>query len=313
MYQNKITDNILLQAGTRYNQFCLNAEFDTAFYPFPFTEAKINKGNVTGNLGLVFNPSEKWTFGADISTAFRSPNVDDMGKVFDSEPGSVVVPNPDLNAEYAYNAEIGITKIFNDIVKWGITGYYTVLNNAMVRRDFTLNGQDSILYDGEMSKVQAIQNAAMATVYGIESNIEIKLKSGFGFATYFNYQKGEEELDDGTTSPLRHAAPWFGTTHFTYSKQKTKIDLYAVYNGEVSYEDMPEEERGKDYMYADDKDGNPYSPAWYTLNLKMLYKINERISVSGGIENITDQCYKPYSSGIAAPGRNYIISLKGSF
>ena len=239
--------------------------------------------------------------------------MDDVGKVFDSEPGSVVVPNPDLKAEYAYNAEIDIAKVFGDYLKIDLVAYYTYLQDAMVRRDYTLNGQDSIMYDGEMSQVQAMQNAAFATVYGIQAELEVKIPGGFGFSSQINYQKGEEELDDGTTSPLRHAAPWFGMSSLTYSADKLKMDLYATYSGEVSYENLPPEEQGKDYMYAKDDNGNPYSPAWYTLNFKVIYQITDILSVSGGVENLTDVRYRPYSSGITAPGRNFILALRASF
>jgi hemoglobin/transferrin/lactoferrin receptor protein len=239
--------------------------------------------------------------------------VDDAGKVFDSEPGYVIVPNPDLKAEYAYNAEIDVAKVFGDVVRIDVAAYYTYLSDAMVRRNFTLNGQDSIMYGGEMSQIQAIQNAASATVYGVQAGLEIKLPEGFGISSQFNYQKGEEELDDGTTSQLRHAAPWFGISSLTYTAQKLKLDLYAAYNGEVPFEDMPQEEQGKDYMYAIDADGNPYSPGWYTLNFKAMYHLNELLSITAGLENITDQRYRPYSSGLVASGRNFILSLKANF
>jgi hemoglobin/transferrin/lactoferrin receptor protein len=291
----------------------MDCEFDTTFYPFPFTTANLSDGALTGSLGLVYNPAEKWSLSANVSSGFRSPNVDDVGKVFDSEPGSVVVPNPDLTAEYAYNGEIDIAKVFGDYLKVDIIGYYTYLQNAMVRRDYTLNGQDSIMYDGELSRVQAMQNAAFATVYGVQAEIEVKIPGGFGFSSQFNYQKGEEELDDGTTSPLRHAAPWFGMSSLTFSADKIKMDLYATYNGEVSYKNLPPEEQGKDYMYAKDEDGNPYSPAWYTLNFKAMYQITDILSVSGGVENLTDIRYRPYSSGLTAPGRNFILSLRANF
>lgn len=312
-WQYKMTENLLLQAGARYNQFILNAEFDTTFYPFPFTTAKINNGALTGSLGLVYYPSESWSLSANFSSGFRSPNVDDIGKVFDSEPGSVVVPNPDLHAEYAWNAESGIVRIFGEWLKIDLTGFYTLLDNALVRRDFTMNGLDSIMYDGELSKIQAIQNAARAYVWGIQTGFETKLPAGFGFSSRFNYQKGEEELDDGITSPLRHAAPWFGMTHLTYSAQKLILDLYAVYNGEVSYKNLPLEEQGKAYMYAVDGDGNPYCPGWYTLNFKAMYQVNEKLSVSGGVENISNQRYRPFSSGIAGPGRNFILAFRAIF
>lgn len=142
-----------------------------------------------------------------MSTGFRSPNVDDLGKVFESKPGSDIVPNPKLEAEYAYNGELSIAKIFGDVLKLDITGYFIYLNNAMVSRNFTLNELDSIMYYGELSQVTAVQNAAFATVYGVQTAAEIKLQAGFSLSSAFNWQKGVEEQNDGTTSPLRHAAP----------------------------------------------------------------------------------------------------------
>ncbi|MCB0706428.1 MAG: TonB-dependent receptor [Saprospiraceae bacterium] len=309
----KASDNLTLVGGLRFNQFMLNAEFDTRFYPFPFTTASINNGALTGSIGAVFRPTDNWVIRTNLGTAFRSPNVDDMGKVFDSEPGTVTVPNPDLEAEYAYNVDLGIAKVFNDVVKLDVTGYYTLLQNALVRRAFTLNGQDSIFYDGELSQVQAIQNAAVARVYGVQAGVEVKLPAGFSFTSDLNYQVGEEELDDGTTSPARHAAPMFGVSRLSYSANKLSLQFYAMYQAERLYEDLPLEEQGKTEIYAKDVNGNPYAPAWYTLNLKVMYHLSEDLSASAGIENLTDIRYRPYSSGISAPGRSFIFSVRAKF
>jgi hemoglobin/transferrin/lactoferrin receptor protein len=182
-----------------------------------------------------------------------------------------------------------------------------------VRRNFALNGQDSIVYDGALSQVQAIQNAASAHVYGIQAGIELKLPAGLTLSSRFNLQKGQEELDDGSTAPLRHAGPWFGATHLIYRRDRLKADFYGVYNGEVSYEDLATEEQGKPHIYAIDAKGDPYSPGWYTLNLKVQYQLADLLMLSAGVENITDQRYRPYSSGIVAPGRNFIAAVKTSF
>ncbi|MBK7106786.1 MAG: TonB-dependent receptor [Ignavibacteriae bacterium] len=309
-YKNFLTNKIIFETGIRYSYFSLNADFDTTFYPFPFTSAKLNEGSFSGSFGFVYNPNNSTTMNINLSTGFRSPNVDDLGKVFDSEPGAVIVPNPNLIAEYAYNIDLGIAKVFNDFLKLDATGFYTFLDNAMVRRDFTINGLDSIIYSGEMSKVQALQNAANAYVWGIQAGIEFKLPKGFGFSANANYQKGEEVLDDGSKSPLRHAAPMFGSAHLTYSIKKIKMDFYGITNGEISFENLPEEEKGKDYIYAIDENGNPYSPSWYTLNLKLDYNILDNLNITGGIENITDQRYRPYSSGMVSAGRNFIFSIR---
>ncbi|HPE86511.1 MAG: TonB-dependent receptor [Bacteroidales bacterium] len=311
--EHQISDKISLQAGLRYSYFLLEAQFDTTFYPFPYTEAKLNHGALTGSFGGVYRPSETWVVNANFGTAFRSPNVDDMGKVFDSEQGIVVVPNPDLESEYAINFDFGIAKIFSNTIKIDIAAYYTQLNNALVRRDFTLNGADSILYDGVMSKVQAIQNAAKANVYGVQAGVEIKLPEGFSFSTDLNYQTGKEELDDGMISPSRHAPPLFGTSRLAYTANKVNLQFYACYQQKRDYEDLAFEEQGKDEIYAKDENGNNYSPAWLTLNIKAMVPVTDQITLSSGIENITDRRYRPYSSGISAPGRNFFLTLKATF
>jgi len=311
--QKRFSDKFVLQAGLRYSVFGQEAEFDTTFYPFPYTTSSISNGALTGSVGVTYSPTTNWALRVNASTGFRSPNVDDSGKVFDSEPGAVIVPNPDLDAEYAFNIEAGVAGLLSDKIKVDLTGYYTKLNDAMVRRPYTLNGMDSIIYDGELSQVQAIQNAAVATVYGLQFGLDIELPSGFGFSADLNFQKGEEELDDGTTSPSRHAAPFFGMTRITYKHEALSMMLYAHFSDGKDFDELPEEEQAKTEIYAIDEDGNPYSPSWATFNFKANYQLNESFTIGAGLENITDVRYRPYSSGIAAPGRNFMLSLQANF
>ncbi|MCZ7555945.1 MAG: TonB-dependent receptor [Bacteroidia bacterium] len=308
-YRRILGAGVILHAGLRYNYITLDGSFDTTFYPFPFTELRLRNSALNGSLGTVYNAGGGWQFNANLSTGFRAPNVDDAGKVFDSTPGYVIVPNPKLTPEYAYNAEITASSVVSRAVKLSVTGYFTWLDDALVRRDFSFGGLDSLVYDGEMSRVQAIQNAAFAEVYGIQADMEIRFPWGLSLVSRINAQKGIEELDDGSTAPLRHAPPWFGSTHLGWKGGNLEIDLYALYNGEVAYDDLAPEERGKDYLYAPDELGRPYSPSWMTVNLKSRYRLNDTFSLSFGIENITDKRYRPYSSGITAPGRNVITSL----
>ena len=314
-YQANISKLISVQAGVRYNQFQLNSDFTRIleFYPFDFTEAKLNKGATTGSAGIVFKPSEKMKISLTGSTGFRAPNVDDIGKIFDFGPNEIVVPNKDLSTEYAYNGELSVSKIFGEWLKIDATGYYTYLDNAMVRRAFQVNGADSILFDGEQSKVYAIQNAAFATILGFHAGFEIRLPSGFSLLSQYNFQNGIEEMNDGLESRSRHAAPAFGVTRLTYTNDKVTLQLYSMYSAGLSFDDLNEEEKLKPAIYAKDANGNPYSPSWYTLNLKAMFKLNSNFTVSAGLENILDARYKTYSSGLVAPGRNFILSLRGSF
>lgn len=305
----RLNKNTNLSLGLRYNQYIMDALFDTTFYPFPYTTANLNNGALTGSAGIVMKVGKHSVISSNLATAFRSPNVDDLGKVFDSEPGAVIVPNPDLTAEYAYNADLGFATVISKQLKIDGAIYYTYLQNALVRRDFTLNGLDSIVYDGVMSKVQAIQNAAYANVYGLQIGLNYEFLRHFYFGGNFNFQKGIEIMDDGSESTTRHASPMFGNIKLGYTNKNLNIQAYSQFNSEVSYADMPISEIDKTEIYALDGDGNPYSPAWYTLNLKASYQF-KMFNISGGIENILDKRYRPYSSGISAPGRNFIVALR---
>ena len=302
-----------LEAGLRYNYILVQADFDTAFYPFPFTTLDNRYGAVTGGVGAVYRPDLNWLFRVNVGSAFRAPNIDDVGKVFDSQPGSVVIPNSDLRPEYAWNAELGLARTFGETVRVDLTGYYTWLQDALVRRDFTLAGQDSIVYDGELSQVQAIQNAANAYVYGFQAALELKLPKGFEVVARWNYQTGEEELDDGSTAPLRHAAPWFGSAELRWSGHNWRISMIGNYQAEVTAENMPIAETAEDYINALDENGDPYTPAWYRLDIKLLWQPKDFLQISGGVENLTNQRYQPFSSGIVAAGLNGILGVKYLF
>lgn len=313
--QFQASDRWLLQAGLRHSAFGVDADFSRhlSFFPFDFTASSVRSSATTGGVGAVYLPDSHWKLSANAGTGFRAPNVDDMGKLFDFAAGEVVVPNTNLKAEYAWNAEASAARIIGDFIRLDVTAFYTRLQNAMVRRAFQVNGQDSILFDGQMSAVYAIQNAAFGTVLGINAGADIRLPAGFRLSTRFNFQRGREEIDSGAVGRSRHAAPAFGNTRITFQDQKLTLQLYAEYSAGVAYANLNEEERQKPFIYAKDKDGNPHAPAWYTLNLKAMYRFDAHFSVSVGVENLSDQRYRPYSSGLAAPGSNVVLALTGTF
>jgi hemoglobin/transferrin/lactoferrin receptor protein len=292
-------------AGVRYNHISIFAPFDTTFYKFPFEEIDTQSAALTGSIGLTRQFRTNTLLSLNISTGFRAPNIDDLGKVFDSEPGNVIVPNPDLKPEYAYNADLGIQQHIADKFELQLSIFYSFLQDAIVRQEFTFNGQDSIYYDGELSRVQALVNAEQAYVYGAHFGIKANLTDFLAFKGNINYSKGE----DSGGNPLRHVSPTFASTHLISTGKQYKIDFFLNWNAEIPYSELAESERSKTYMYAQDTNGNPYSPEWFTLNLNGTWQINKVFRLNAGIENILNHRYRPYSSGIVAPGRNFILSL----
>jgi hemoglobin/transferrin/lactoferrin receptor protein len=309
----KLNKKFTVNSAARFTKYQLSAKFDTSLFPLPFTQAEINNQALTGSLGAVWQTNDKLIVSGNLATAFRAPNVDDIGKIFDSEPGAVVVPNPNLKAEYAYNADLNFTKLIGQSIKIEATVFYTLLKDAIVRRNFSLNGADSIFYQGQMSRVQALQNAAQSNRYGSQLSVNIHLSDNFTFTTNINYQEGVDEMPDGSTSPARHAAPLFGMAKIDYIKNKLHLQFYSFYQAGKTHNELSVEEQDKTEIYALDENGQTYVPQWVTLNFKAQYKLYDKLILNAGVENITDVRYRPYSSGISAPGRNYKASLIFSF
>lgn len=304
-------DKWSLNGGLRYSYYSIAAQFDTTLFPFPVVETKNRNGALNGSLGVVFNPNDRFQVYANFATGFRAPNIDDLGKVFDSEPGAVVIPNVDLKPEYIYNGEVGfVSALFKNMKIDGVV-YYTYVDDALARANFNFNGQDSIVYGGDLSKVQAVQNVADAWVYGVQAGVEVVLAKGLSLRSTISFQKGEEfNIDSAAYYPKNHVAPTFGRTSLIYKRRQFKIDVYSAYQMEFAHEDLPFGE--SPYLYALDDQGRAYVPAWYTLNFKAAVFFNKHLSASFGIENITDQLYRTAGSGISAPGRNFVFGLKVS-
>ena len=304
---NKFTFNV----GARYNFVTVHSPFDTFLFKFPFTEAEIKKGAFTGNLGVVFRPSTKSQVNFNFATGFRVPNVDDVGKVFESAPGQLTVPNPDLAAEYGYNFDLGYAINISDKINFDITAFYTILDDAIVRRASTFNGEDSVFYEGVKSRVFSLQNAARANAYGLQAGLELFFPHNFSWLIQGNWIEGKE-TDDAKDEdvPLRHAPPFYGNAHVKFNGKRLRVDAYALWNGEISNRDLAPSEQAKTFIYATDKNGKPYSPSWYTLNIKTSYQLKTHLLLTVGWENITNQQYRTYSSGIVAPGSNVIVSTR---
>lgn len=313
--QFSIAPKLRLNTGLRYNQIFVFTDFsdNNQFFNFPFEKSRVNFGNVTGSAGLNYELSKTVLLKTNLSTAFRAPNIDDIGKVFDSGDGDLVIPNPDLKAEYAYNAEVGAVFNFSNIVTFDTNFYYSQLENALVRRDFTLNGSSTIEFEGEIVNIEAIQNAGTAQVWGFEAGIEINLPRDFKVTSQYNITRGEQEEEDGSLLPVRHVAPTFGNTHLIWKKERWTLDAYAAYNGSFDFEDLSPEVNDSPELFAVDANGNPFSPSWYTINLSSQFKLNDHWNFTANLENITDQRYRTYASGISAAGRNLILSAKYSF
>lgn len=293
------------EGGLRYNRVSTQGTFDTTYNQLPIDEYKNTNQAVTGSLSHLMK-IDNGNIGVILSTAFKSPNIDDITKVFDSNPGFVTVPNPSLKPEYAYNAELNGEYLFAERLKVSGSLFFTYLIDALTTAESTLNGQDSLLYDGEISKVQTLVNQDFARVYGFQVSMLYEVNSIFTLKSSYTVLQSNAS----TGEPIRHITPNFGGSSLMCTFKKGQLVASATYNQEFANSRFTINEREDEHLYAKNINGLPYSPAWAIFNLRYVYPVTSKIKVNAAIENILDKRYRPYSSGITAPGRNFIFSIQ---
>jgi hemoglobin/transferrin/lactoferrin receptor protein len=305
---HKVNNKIALNAGARYSRVNLSASFtDKSFFDFPFTDVNQSNGNVNGSVGVVVTPNSKWKISGLASTGFRAPNVDDLSKVFESNAGNLIVPNNELKPEKVSNVEATIERKFKGKTTLALNGYYMNYTNALTTGKAQFNGQDSIFYDGTLSPVYTTINADEAYIYGGNLSLNSQVNDHFSIQSSVVYTYGRIKTDNGDT-PLDHIPPVYGRTGFTLQQQKFRGEFSVLYSGWKRIEDYR--------LNAEDNEAYATSdgmPAWYTLNARASYQVQENVQLMVGLENILDANYRVFASNISGAGRNVTFTLRGRF
>ncbi|HKP31894.1 MAG TPA: TonB-dependent receptor [Chitinophagaceae bacterium] len=321
----------VLNDGLRLQMVNLHSTIaDNSFFQLPVTDVKQSPTAITGNLGIIYMPVRSTKIALSLTSGFRAPNIDDMARVFESSTAlmRVVIPNADIKPEYTYGADLGITHSFNDYITFEVSGYYTLFRNAIALAPFSLNGQDSIIYNGIRSQVVANQNVNKAYLYGFHAGVNATV-SYFNFSSTISYSHGRyktnpknnsaiyEKQANGTyqlvqrqlsKKPMDHIPPIFGKTSVEYRNKAITAEVYVMYNGWKKLDDYNAD--GEDNQQYATADG---MPSWYTLNFRSGIQINKNILLQASVENIFDRNYRYFGSGFSAAGKNFILALRAGF
>ncbi|MGI9530593.1 TonB-dependent receptor plug domain-containing protein [Lutimonas sp.] len=313
-YRQDIGKKSTLNTGLRLTNTALTAKWvDTTYITLPDPDIQTMNTSVTLTAGYAYKPNLNWQINGVLSSGFRSPNIDDIGKVREKN-GDVTVPNVDLEPEFAYNFEAGILKYFDQKKSYlGITSYYTLLDNYIVRAPFELNGETEIIYDGELANVVANVNKGSAYIAGATMTFKGQLTNTWTARASLTYTQG---MAYDTKEPLSSIPPLFGNLEFSYVRNRIETGVNMMYNGRKKADDYNISE-GIDNIeqtpYILEDDAYYGSPTWYTLNYFMRIKTSRYVDLLINVDNIMDHHYKEFASAISAPGRNFSFTVIGTF
>jgi hemoglobin/transferrin/lactoferrin receptor protein len=306
-YKVQLMPKAITSVGLRYQQYALNAMYGDYYNDLPtvFRDVDLATQAITSSLSFIVNQTRSFTWNAVLSTGFRSPNLDDLSKIRLTS-GKLTLPNSELVPEYSYNAEIGVSKVFDGYIQLNANYFVTYLTNAITRESYTFDdGSDSIYFQGSYRTTYQNKNTSEALLHGFSVNMNSDLNSNVRFRSTLNYTYGHNITDN---TPLASIPPIFGRTDFSYELEKFTAEIYFLYAGWKKIEDMvttgeDKEDEATEYGF----------PGWYTINFNSSYTINNYLLFQFAVENLTNNFYKPFASGVPGPGINFVATLRVEF
>jgi hemoglobin/transferrin/lactoferrin receptor protein len=299
-----LNSSVQVSGGVRLGFTNLSSTItDQQFYNLPYSTIKQNNYQYSVHVGIS-KRTENWgTISYSVNSGYRVPNVDDVAKIFESTGDRLIVPNENIKPESNLTHEINWF-IKKSKVEFQANGYFTSLYNLISVMPTTVNGQDSMLYNGAMTKVYSSQNVQSGWITGAMGAMNYFINRNWAFRATGSYTRGRM-LMDSEVLPLDHIAPFIGTCDLIYTTEKWSARCYLIHQGKKALQDYSPS--GEDNLNYAPVNG---MPAWSTWNLSYTWNPTNQMRVSTGIENILDTQYRTFASGINGAGRNFFINFE---
>jgi len=300
----------VLNDGIRIQHVSIRSSLlNNSFFNFPFSQIQQDNIALTGNIGLVYNPDAALRVALNLSNGFRTPNIDDAARVFESSTSQrrLILPNPDIRPERTYNVDLNWIYRMADRIRFEGAFFYTLYRNAIALAPYRLNGADSVDYNGVRSAIYANQNARKGYLMGIQARLYCELGGGWSLDNTVSQTQGRYQTAGGEI-PLDHIPPVFGRSGLQYRQKKIQSEIFIQFNGWKRLMDYNLE--GEDNLQYATPDG---MPGWMTLNWRFQVDVSKTIQIQGGVENLLDRNYRVFASGLSAPGRSWMIGVRSNF
>jgi len=302
--------NLLINTGMRINYSDLNVAFDQDSYnSFYETISTTQQSSFapSGNFGILskFNDLK---IRYNISSGFRTPNLDDLAKLGEGAGFIYEVPNSNIKPEYIINSDFEISYYKpneNSSTTISLNPYYSYLFNAIVRAPttfldsaFHFDGQDKYYY---YSKA----NTGYAYIYGTSLKLDYTdIRNSWKITGGVSYTQG---WDVSGNEPLTGIPPLKGIFGVKKTGTTFHMGLNIIYNAAKKINQMSNVELNDNRIPAT---GNPN---WIIYNLSTAWIISDKSRLNFIIENLFDVNYRVFSSGINASGRNFNATYYFSF
>jgi iron complex outermembrane receptor protein/hemoglobin/transferrin/lactoferrin receptor protein len=275
-----------ISSGFRYN-------FIQLAIPDPVIgDSKIAPAALVGDLSVGYALHKNHKIIASVNTAFRSPNIDDLGTLgivdFRYElPTNNLQPEKSFNTQIAWKAN---TQKFSS----SVAIFQHQLSNLINR---VRQGRDSI----QGYQVYRKENTAEAFIRGAEAEFAYQISPKFTILGNITYLYGQNKTGN---EPMRRIPPLNGKLAFFYTQKQFYANVEWLFAGK------------QDRLAQGDKDDNRIAkegtPSWNIINFNLGYTY-KNIRLNSSIANIFNELYRIHGSGVDGYGRHFWLTARFQF
>ncbi len=271
-----------VQAGLRGSFFQLRMTDET------LGQVSIQPSALVGNASISRKISQKTWLYATYNSAFRAPNVDDLGTLgivdFRYE-----TPNAGLRPERSHTAELG-AKYQGDRFSATLAGYYTALTDLIGR----VRTSDSI----QGYAVYRKENIGQAYLRGLEAEAEWRMGRRWTATGHFTYTYGQNVTD---REPVRRIPPAYGRAVLRWQGGEAfsirAESVFASWQRRLAKGDVD-----------DNRIADTGTPGWAIVNLHSSWE-RKWLILSAELHNLANEAYRTHGSGVDGMGRSVWLKV----
>ncbi|HPK70098.1 MAG TPA: TonB-dependent receptor, partial [Kiritimatiellia bacterium] len=295
-----LTERLELTAGARATYAKADIGRYENFETTPHTPASFEDDwtDLSGHLRLACQViDEHWLVYASLSQAYRAPGLYDLTSFNVNRSTDIAIPSPDLDPEKFLGGEIG-SRVESRYVAWHIAYFYTDLRDQIISHH---------IGDNYFSRA----NSGEGYVHGVETELKLKYTDQWQSRFGFTWMEGYTDYTSTSGEPVHEyirTLPMSGFATLRWQEPSKRFWVEGVVRA-VAKEDR---------LTANDKRDTQRippggTPGYAVADLRAGWKVNQRLSLVGGVDNVTDKDYRQHGSGSNEAGRNFILSAEYQF
>lgn len=253
---------------------------------------------------------------AGFMTGTRPASLDDQARLDAGRPGLLVPTENPLLGESAYSGEAGVRLAYSRI-ETSLNYAVTYLTNPISLTTVSIGGSGcySMLGGRCVEQLLGRRNEASALLHTVEASFRLNLFSDLHLLGALNYTYGDVTLagQTGAQEPMWRVPPLMGLGALQFRRPRSILSLAEVgARAAMSQRRLASQDRLDPTICPTGPtlcDGSPWFVVTY---LRGSLRLSRQIYLSGVLENLSNETYRVYGSGVPGPGLGAHLTLEGN-